>query len=51
MEDKRFLQNGIVYDDNNAVVSPISDDYEYWKTEQDNITNPMSDDYCKYNNE
>lgn len=29
----------------------VDDDYEYWKSEQDAPTDPLSDDYCKYNNE
>lgn len=40
-----------IYDDNKSVVSPLSDDYEYWKSEQDVLTNPLSDDYCKYGDE
>lgn len=51
MKDKRFNNDGNVYDENNNVVSPISDDYDYYKHAQDNLTNPLSDDYCKYDNE
>ena len=51
MCEKRFSGNGLVYDDNNNVVSPVDDDYEYWKSEQEVLTNPLSDDYCKYDNE
>ena len=43
---KRFSGDGVVY-----VVSPVDDDYEYWDSEQDALTNPLSDDYCKYDNE
>ena len=48
---KRFNNNGFVYDDNDNYVSSLDDDYEYWKSEQDSLTNPLSDDYCKYDNE
>lgn len=51
MYDKRFSDDGFVYDENNNQVSPLDDDYEYWKTEQENLINPISDDYCKYLNE
>lgn len=51
MYDKRFLDDGFVYDENNHRVSPLDDDYEYWKSEQDRLTNPLSDDYCKYDSE
>lgn len=40
-----------IYDDNRHIVSPLDDDYEYWKSKQDALTNPLSDDYCKNNNE
>lgn len=50
-EDRLFSKDGYVYDDNNTRISPINDDYEYWKDEQDYLTNPLSDDYCKYDNE
>ena len=43
---KRFSGDGFVYDDNDNVVSPVDDDYEYWDSEQDALTNPLSDDYC-----
>ena len=48
MYDRRFSDDGFVYDDNNTYVSPLDDDYEFWKSEQ---TDPLSDDYCKYDNE
>ena len=51
MVDKRFNNDGNIYDDNNNVVTPINDDYDFYKSEQENLTNPLSDDYCKYNNE
>lgn len=40
-----------VYDDNGSEVSPLDDDYYYWKSEQDNLNNPLSDDYCKYDHD
>lgn len=48
MCEKRFQQDGYVYDDCDNYVSPIDDDYEYWKAEQEALTDPLSDDYCKY---
>ena len=51
MKDKRFNNDGNVYDDNNNKVSPLSDDYYYWKSVQESLTNPLSDDYYKYYNE
>ena len=49
--DPRFHGDGCVYDDNGTEVSPLDDDYQYWKSVQDSLTDPMSDDYCKYDNE
>ena len=49
--DPRFDDDGFVYDDSGSYVSPLDDDYEYWKSEQEALTNPLSDDYCKYDNE
>lgn len=51
MDKKRFSQDGFVYDDNDRMVSPVDDDYEFWKSEQESLTNPLSDDYNKYDNE
>lgn len=51
MPDKRFSGEGFVYDDNNTPVSPTDDDYAFWQSEQDALTNPLSDDYNKYDNE
>ena len=50
-KDKRFSGDGFVYDDNSNRVLPIDDDYEYWESVQENLTDPRSDDYCKYDNE
>lgn len=41
----------VVRDDNGKRVSPLDDDYGYWKSEQEHYSNPLSDDYCKYCNE
>ena len=41
----------VVRDDNGKIVSPLDDDYGYWKHEQEYYSNPLSDDYCKYRNE
>ena len=51
MTDKRFNKDGYIYDDNDNYVSPLDDDYEYWKSEQEALIDPLSDDYCKYDNE
>ena len=51
MRSKRFNDDGFVYDDNDNYVSPLDDDYEYWRSVQEALTNPLSDDYCKYDNE
>lgn len=49
--DNRFNDDGFVYDDNNNQITPLDDDYYYWKSEQESLTDPLSDDYCKYSNE
>jgi len=51
MSKNRFSGDGYIYDDNDNMVSPLDDDYEYWKSEQERLTDPLSDDYCKYDNE
>lgn len=51
MYKKCFSNDGFVYDNNDNIVPPTHDDYEYWKSEQDAVTDPLSDDYCKYDNE
>ncbi len=48
---ERYNEDSPIYDGNGDVVSPTDDDYEYWRSEQDTLTNPLSDDYCKYDNE
>ena len=50
-KDPRFNDDGFVYDDNGTEVSHLDDDYEYWKSVQESLTDPLSDDYCKYDNE
>lgn len=49
--DRKYLRDEQVYDDNNNKVSPLDDDYAFWKAEQERITNPLSDEYNKYDNE
>lgn len=46
-----YVYEDTVYDDNGYEVSPLDDDYYYWKSEQDNLNNPLSDDYCKYDHD
>lgn len=48
---KRFSNDGFIYDENDTFVSQLDDDYDYWESEQEVLTNPLSDDYCKYDNE
>ena len=48
---KNYFDDNTVYDDNGTEVSPLDDDYEYWKSEQEYYSNPLSDAYCKYDNE
>ena len=48
---KRFSGDGFVYDDSDNVVSPVDDDYEYWKSVQESLNDPLSDDYCKYDHD
>lgn len=40
-----------VEDDNGCEVTPLDDDYGFWKTECEDLSNPLSDDYNKYENE
>ena len=51
MNKNRFSGDGYIYDDNDNMVSPLDDDYKYWKFEQERLTDPLSDDYDKYANE
>lgn len=47
----RFIDGGVVMDDHNTELSPMDDDYYATKRDLENLTNPLSDDYCKYDNE
>lgn len=49
--ERRFDRDSHVYDDDGDYISHADDDYEFWKAEQEDLTNSLSDDYCKYNNE
>lgn len=40
-----------VLDENGHPVSPLHDDYEYYKSRQEDLNNPLSDDYCKYDHD
>lgn len=46
-----LYKEGVVTDDTGAELSPLDDDYYSHKTELEDLTNPLSDDYCKYDNE
>lgn len=41
----------VVTDDSGNALTPADDDYALFKYELENSTNPLSDDYCKYDNE
>ena len=47
----KYIEDDVVTTDCGREVSPLDDDYESYKHELDNLTNPLSDDYCKYDNE
>lgn len=49
--DPRIDETETIFDDNGSEVSPLDDDYEYWKSVQEDLNNPMSDDYCKYDHD
>lgn len=49
--ERRFDGDGYVYDDSGKHISQTDDDYEFWKAEQDALVDPLSDNYCKYDNE
>ena len=40
-----------VTDEYGCELSPCDDDYEVYCDELEDLTNPLSDDYCKYDNE
>lgn len=50
MKKRKFDESGreLVTDENGHEVSPIDDDYEYYKSQ---ILSPLDDDYCKYDYE
>lgn len=43
--------DGVVTDNCGVAVSPLDDDYYAYKSELDRLTDPLSDDYSKYDNE
>lgn len=45
-EDAEIVTNKYGYE-----LSPCDDDYKAYCNELDDLTNPLSDDYCKYDNE
>ena len=46
-----YTIDGVVMNDCGIILTPLDDDYYATKQELENITNPLSDDYCKYYNE
>lgn len=54
MTNKERIKNydeGNLMDEYGHVVTALDDDYYAVKQELENLTNPLSDDYCKYDNE
>lgn len=49
--DKKRYGDDSVFDDSGCILSPLNDDYAYWKSEQTSLSDPLSDDHCKYDNE
>lgn len=47
----QFVEENTVTDDFGGEISPLNDDYGFFKNELESISNPLSDDYCKYDNE
>ena len=43
--DRRYDDDYVIYDECNDVVSPLHDDYYHYKTLQEDMNNPLSDDY------
>lgn len=41
----------VVTNEHGYELSPYDDDYNAYCDELDDMTNPLSDDYCKYDNE
>lgn len=46
-----FEYANIITDEHGCKLSPCDDDYEAYCDELDDLRNPLSDDYCKYDNE
>ena len=46
-----FKHNNVVTTEDNVEVAVTDDDYEYYKQQLEDLTNPLSDDYNKYDNE
>lgn len=46
-----YEHSDIVTDEHGYEVSPYDDDYNAYCDELDDMTNPLSDDYSKYDNE
>ncbi len=47
----KFKESDTVTDTIGGELSILDDDYEYYKQQLENLTNPLSDDYNKYDNE
>lgn len=47
-ESKNYVTDEYVTDENGKEVSPLDDDYRYYKSIWEDFNNPLSDDYCKY---
>ena len=37
-----------ITDDYGKCLTPVDDDYRFYKAEHDRRNNPLDDDYCKY---
>ena len=52
MPEEYDYPDDLIYDENGTEVSPLDDDYEYYKYLQEEVYgNPLSDDYCKYDHD
>lgn len=43
-----FREDNIVTNEDGFEISSLDDDYYYYKSQLKDRTNPLSDDYCKY---
>lgn len=43
-----FTENDLVTSDTGEELSPLDDDYFAFKSELEDMSNPLSDDYCKH---